>query len=165
MKDTQIDIEIIVAYACNRAIGYQGQIPWHLPKDFLYFKKTTTHHCIVMGRKTFESIGRALPNRQNIVLTRQSNYLAEGCQIASNLNEAIKKCEREKLFIIGGQQLYTQSLAFASMLHLTTVETFCQGDSFFPEIDLTKWQYVQHTHHPHDTKHNHAFTITTMKRV
>ncbi len=132
-------LAIIVAMARNRVIGNKNQLPWHLPEDLKHFKQTTMGHTIVMGRKTYESIGRPLPGRNNIVLTRNQEFQAQGVSIIHNLNEILHAkdiAENEEIFIIGGAQLYTKALPHTETLYLTLIDRDFAGDTHFPEIDL-----------------------------
>ncbi len=127
-------INIIVAYSKNRVIGKDNKLIWNLPEDLKRFKKLTTGKTVIMGRKTFESIGKALPNRENIVITRNEYYIAEGCKIALSLDEAISLSTNE-IFIIGGSQIYNKALDFANRIYATVIDQEFDGDSFFPYID------------------------------
>lgn len=127
-------ISLIVAMGKNRAIGLNNKMPWHLPADLKYFKKVTTGHTIVMGRKTFESIGRPLPNRTNVILTRDTSFVAEGCQIIHTVDEAVQLGEKEDIFVIGGAELYHQLLPYADLLYVTQIHESFEADTFFPEI-------------------------------
>ncbi|MEK7617825.1 MAG: dihydrofolate reductase [Patescibacteria group bacterium] len=130
-------ISLIVAIAKNRAIGKDNKLLWYLPEDLKRFKKLTTGHAIIMGRKTFESIGKPLPNRTNIIVTRDPVYKAEGCFVAHSVEEAIYKAqsfEKNEIFIIGGGQIFEQALGLADKLYVTIVEKeYHDADSFFPE--------------------------------
>jgi dihydrofolate reductase len=128
-----ITFKAIAAMSLNRVIGGQGQIPWHLPEDFRWFKQTTMGHTLVMGRKTFESIGKALPGRETLVLTR-GDFTAPGARTISDLSE-IKSAESKTYFVCGGAQIYEQFLPICSELLLTTVNRVVQGDAFFPPFE------------------------------
>ncbi|EKD58542.1 MAG: hypothetical protein ACD_56C00106G0008 [uncultured bacterium] len=134
-------ISIICAIAENRAIGKNNQLLWHIPEDFKHFKNITSGHVIIMGKKTFESIGKPLPNRTNIVVTRDKNFSAEGIIVANSVEEAINKAkeiEKEEIFIIGGGQIYQQAMNMADKLYLTVVEGIFDADTFFPEYSEFK---------------------------
>lgn len=155
-------IVIIAAAAENNALGLNNDLLWHLPDDFKRFKELTTGHYIVMGRKTFESFPKPLPNRTHVIITRQKKYRAEGCLIAPNLEEALQLCSgQEKVFIIGGGEIYQQSLQIADVIELTRVHHTFEADTFFPEIDPKIWQLTSATYHPEDEKHRYAFTFQT----
>lgn len=133
---TKPRISIIVAHSRNMAIGKANSLVWRLPDDLKRFKKLTTGHPIIMGRKTYQSIGRALPDRTNIVVTRDKNLEIPGCIVVHSLVEAIekaKKIDREEIFVIGGAEIYKEALPLADMLHVTKVDMDVEGDAFFPE--------------------------------
>jgi dihydrofolate reductase len=128
-------ISLIVAMAANRVIGRTGQLPWHLPGDLARFKRITMGYPLIMGRKTFESIGRALPGRRTIVLSRQADYRAAGCRVVNGLDEALKLVwDDDEVFICGGEEVYRQALPLAQRIYLTELDRAVAGDSFFPEI-------------------------------
>lgn len=157
-------ISLIAAMDKNRLIGAGGKIPWHLPLDFAYFKETTMGKPIIMGRTTFESIGRPLPGRKNIVLTR-GEFAHEGVEVAHSFGEACEKAEeREEVFVIGGAQVYAQALPFADRLYITFVEGEFSGDTFFPEVDWSLWKEVKSEHRGADEKNQHAMTFTVFER-
>ncbi len=131
-------ISIIAAMSLNRAIGYQGKIPWHIPGEQQRFKQITWGHSLIMGRKTYESIGKPLPGRSNIVITRQSNYEASGCIVVNSLEAALKNCpsNETEAFIIRGEQIFRSALPLAKRIYLTTIQKEIQGDAFFPEFSF-----------------------------
>ena len=134
-------ISLIVAHDNNRVIGYENAMPWHLPGDLQYFKQVTMGKPIIMGRKTFESIGRPLPGRSNIVITRNENYAAEGIETVSSLDAALALVEGvEEVMIIGGEQIFTQSLPIADRLYITLIDYEFTGDTYFPAYD--EWKLV-----------------------
>lgn len=137
-------ISIIAAVASNYAIGKNNDLLWSLPADLAHFKKHTTGCPIIMGRKTFESIGRPLPNRRNIIVSRQEDYQVAGCEVYPSLEEALRVASldlttHDELFIIGGGQLYREAMPLAQMLYITWVHTEPDADTFFPEIDSSVW--------------------------
>ena len=138
-------ISLIVAMASNRVIGLNNQMPWHLSADLKKFKKITMGSPILMGRKTYESIGRPLPGRTNIIVSRNLDYQQEGCLVFNDLNMAIKKaCERAKeIFVIGGSDLYETMLPIADAIYLTVINREFHGDAFFPDIDLNFWSEIE----------------------
>lgn len=156
-------LTIIAAASENNALGKDNQLVWHLPDDFKRFKTITSGHYIVMGRKTFESFPRPLPNRTHIIITRQEEYIVpEGCLVASSLTNAIALCpENEEIFIIGGGEIYNQSIKLADKIDLTRVHTEIEADTFFPEIDNTEWELVFEEFHSEDEKHDYNFTFLT----
>lgn len=136
-------ISIVVAASDNRVIGIENKLPWHLPADLKFFKNLTTGHTILMGRKTFESIGKALPNRRNLVITRDRYFVAEGCELFHSLEEAIDACVEGETFIIGGDSIYQQALSISNKIYLTRVHTHIEnGQAFFPELDATVWSLI-----------------------
>lgn len=138
-------ISLIVAMASNRVIGLNNQMPWHLSADLKKFKKITMGSPILMGRKTYESIGRPLPGRTNIILSRNLKYQQDGCLVFNDLKTALKKsCERaEEVFVIGGSDLYEAMLPVADAIYLTVIHKEFLGDAFFPDIDLKYWSEVE----------------------
>ncbi|WP_066081473.1 dihydrofolate reductase [Bergeriella denitrificans] len=142
-------ITLIAAYAAERCIGSQNTIPWHIPEDFAFFKAYTLGKPVVMGRKTWESLPRKpLPGRRNIVISRNPDYVAEGAETVSGLNEALALCrDAEEIIIMGGAQIYAQALPLATDLRLTEIELSVAGDAFFPELDAAQWQPVSRETH------------------
>jgi dihydrofolate reductase len=131
-----MEVILIAAMTSSRVIGYQNAIPWHIPSELNFFKKTTWGHPLIMGRKTHESIGRPLPGRRNIVLSRQVGYRAAGCEHAPDLHSALQRCQGDdKVFIIGGESIFTDALPMADTLLLTIIDQEFQGDTYFPAFD------------------------------
>jgi dihydrofolate reductase len=163
-------ISIIVAAAENNVIGRQGQLPWHLPADLQHFKKLTLGHPIVMGRRTFESIGRALPGRTNIVVTGQPNWPApDGVLLAHSLPEALalaaEQLGGEEVCIIGGGEIYREALPAVDVVHLTEVHTTVpDGDTFFPTLSPTAWREETRQRHTPDAKNDLAYSFVTLRR-
>jgi dihydrofolate reductase len=131
-----VKISIIAAVAANRVIGRQGKIPWKIPGEQKLFKKITFGHAVIMGRRTYESIGRPLPGRLNIIVTRNRNYLAAGCSVVHDLPGALNSCpqDEDEAFICGGGQLYHEALPLADRIYLTVIQKEIPGDTYFPEI-------------------------------
>lgn len=156
-------LTIIAAASENNALGKDNQLLWHLPEDFKRFKTLTSGHYIIMGRKTFESFPKPLPNRTHIIITRQPNYQApEGCIVVSSLEKAMELCPaNEEAFVIGGGEIYKQALDVVDKIDVTRVHTTIDADTFFPEIDTTKWKLVFEEFHPKDEKHAFDFTFLT----
>jgi dihydrofolate reductase len=158
-------ISLIVAMDENRAIGMQNRIPWYLPDDLKRFKTLTMGHHIIMGRKTFESIGQPLAGRTMVVITRQQDYQSDNCLVVHSLNEAINlvmdRGETEA-FIIGGGEIFKQSLDLAERIYLTIVHTTVQATTFFPEFDQNMWTEIECSHHHADLKHRFPFTFKTL---
>jgi len=148
-------IYLVAAVASNGVIGRNGQLPWHLPEDLRLFKRLTLGHPVIMGRRTWESLGRALPERDNIVVTRTPGYEAPGAAVASSLEAALALCAGESVvFVIGGQQLFADSLPIAAGLVLTEIHRDYEGDSWFPQYDRSRWRETQRERHmaPDGTK-------------
>ena len=153
-------ITLIAAVAENNALGKDNQLLWHLPDDFKRFKNVTSGHYIIMGRKTFESFPKPLPNRTHIIITRQKKYPSENCIVVDSLQKAIAICPpTEELFIIGGGEIYNQSIEIADKLDITRVHNIFDADTFFPEIDLNKWKLTSAEFHSKDEKHQFDFTF------
>ena len=166
-----VELAIIVAAADNGVIGCNGALPWHLPEDLRYFKRVTLGKPIVMGRKTFESIGRPLPGRTNIVITRNADYRAEGVRVVTSLDEALQLAEDvaavdavDELMVIGGAQIYTEALLRADRLYYTAVHCSVDGDAFLPEIDWTLWRETSREAHRAVTPDAFDYTFLTYER-
>ena len=155
-------LTMIAAAAENNALGKDGDLVWHLPDDFKRFKKLTTGHHIIMGRKTFESFPKPLPNRTHIVITRNRDYTKEGCIVVHNLEDALKIAEEDSQpFIIGGGEIYKLALNASEKIELTRVHDTFEADAFFPEIDLSKWELINEEFHEKDERHSVSFTYLT----
>ena len=159
-------LTIIAAVSENNALGKDNQLLWHLPEDFKRFKTLTSGHYIIMGRKTFESFPKPLPNRTHIIITRQNDYQApEGCIVVSSLEKAMELCPaNEEAFVIGGGEIYQQALDIVDKIDVTRVHTTIDADTFFPEIDTNIWKLVFEEFHPKDEKHAFDFTFLTYVR-
>ncbi|TAH02231.1 MAG: dihydrofolate reductase [Sphingobacteriales bacterium] len=159
-------ITIIVATDQHNGIGANNQLLWHLPADLKFFKQTTTGHTIIMGRKTYDSIGKPLPNRQSMVITKQPNLKIEGVQVFNAMADALAACDVEKeVFIIGGAEIYKLALPLANKIYLTKVEGIFNADVFFPEILTSEWKETEHTFYPKDEKNAFDFTLITLVRI
>lgn len=142
------NISLIVAVSSNHVIGKDNTLPWHLPEDLKRFRALTTGHHIIMGRKTYESLGRLLPDRTTVIVTRNRNFQVEGAVVVHSLTQAIEACASDsEAFIIGGAELYQQGLKYAQKLYLTQVEAVVDGDAFFPPIDMQIWQEIARESH------------------
>ncbi|MEQ8904273.1 dihydrofolate reductase [Ekhidna sp.] len=156
-------ISMIAAMGSNRVIGKDNDIPWHLPDDFKYFKNTTKGHHVIMGRKNWESLPpsfQPLPDRPNIVITRQKNYKAEGGEVVSSLEAAIDTARQKnepEAFIIGGGEIYRMGLEIADRIYLTEINGEFDGPVTFPEFDQSIWKEESREHHPADDRHKYAF--------
>ncbi|PQJ79457.1 dihydrofolate reductase [Polaribacter porphyrae] len=161
-------ITIIAAIAKNNALGKNNDLIWHLPADLKRFKKVTTGHHILMGRKTFESIGKPLPNRTTIIITRNKDYFKDGCLIAYSLEEALDFAkEDEKIFVIGGEQIYKYALEndLADRLEITHVHHEFEADAFFPNIDTNIWQEVAREDFKADEKNKFNYSFVSYKKT
>ncbi len=160
-------ISLIVAAAENNAIGKDNQLLWHLPNDLKFFKNTTWGMPVIMGRKTFEAVNKPLPGRFNIVITRQADWKGEGTISATDLNEALQKAKEtncNEIFVIGGGEIYKQSIEIADKIYITRVHATLDGDTFFPAIDETKWQQTSLQEFAADEKHKYAYSFQTWVR-
>jgi dihydrofolate reductase len=160
-------ISCIVATAHENVIGKNNQIPWYLPADLKYFKKVTTGHHIIMGRNCFESIGRPLPNRTNIIITRDAFFMSSNCLIARSIKEALEiamENSEEEAFIIGGGQIYEQSQGLWDKLYLTEVDVKVDGDVFFPAIDPNEWTMMSEECHQKDEKNEFDYCFRLYDR-
>ncbi len=160
-----MNISIIVAASANRVIGAGGELPWHLPDDFRYFKQITMGKPIVMGRRTWESIGRPLPGRKNIVMTRRVGYEAEGASVVDSPEAAVAAAGDEgEIMIIGGGEIYRRFLPLTATVYLTHVEAEIDGDTHFPALPEREWQLVSSEAHPADDRHAYAFEFRVYAR-
>lgn len=158
-------ITIIAAIAKKNAIGNNNQLIWHLPADLKRFKKVTSNHHVIMGRKTFESLGKPLPNRTNIIITRNSNFKAAGCIIVNSLQHAIEVSkEDENPFILGGAEIYMQAIEIADKLDLTFVHHQFDADAFFPKIDTSVWKEIYKEDFKADKKNKYDYSFVTYIR-
>ena len=156
------DLILIAAAGEANELGRDGDLPWHLPDDFRHFKQSTTGHPMIMGRKTFETFPKPLPNRRHIIITRDRNYRVShpDCQVVHSLSEAlIAVSGAEKAFIIGGGEIYKQALPHATAVELTRVHGRFEADTYFPELDPAHWQLVWSEYHPKDERHDFDFTF------
>ena len=159
-------ISIIVAASANNVIGRQGDLPWRLSDDLKRFKAITMGKPIVMGRKTWESIGRPLPGRQNIVITRQRGFAAEGCDVVTSLDEAIAEAgDAEEIVVIGGSQIYALALPLAQRLYLTRVHADVEGDATFPAVDATRWYLIADEAREADDRNEYDFSFRVYEKV
>jgi len=159
-------ISMIVAMADNGAIGKDNELLWHLPKDFQHFKAVTMGKPILMGRKTYESIGRPLPGRKNIVITRDERFDAEGVTVVHSISSALEEAkEFDDVMVIGGASFYEQMLPRVDTLYVTVVRQHFDADAFFPEINAAEWQIVEQVNHEPDEKHAYPFSFITYQRV
>lgn len=159
-------ISLIVAVSANHVIGSRGALPWRLSDDLRRFKEVTMGKPIVMGRKTWDSIGRPLPGRQNIVITRQRDFEAEGCEVVGSVAEAMTAAgDAAEVMVIGGSQVYALFMPVADEMYLTRVHAEVEGDAFFPVVHETEWQLIDEENHCADDRNEHAFSFQRFERV
>lgn len=157
-------ISLIAAMDKNRLIGRENGLPWHLPADFAHFKKVTMGKPVVMGRKTYESIGKALPGRLNIVISR-GGFKVGDAVVVSDIEQALDAAGNvEEVMIIGGASFYKQMIDRADRMYLTRVDAECEGDAWFPKFDENQWQVLERENHPADDKNNYSFDLITYQR-
>lgn len=165
-------LSMIAALGSNRVIGINGEMPWHIPADLQYFKAQTIGKPVVMGRKTYQAIGRPLPGRPNIIVTTDAEFLAAGTTVVTNLNEALTVAEAiaveigaEEVMVLGGGQIYEQMLSKADRLYLTEIDLAPAGDAFFPDLHAVgEWKELSRKHHPADADHP-AFDFVIYERM
>ncbi len=158
-------ISLIVAMSANRVIGNAGKIPWKLPADMRRFRLVTMGKPVIMGRKTFESIGSALPGRLNIVMTRDESFRAEGCRIVTSRDDAlIAVGDAQEVMVIGGEGIYREFLPFAQRIYLTIIDTEIEGDAFFPVTNDVEWREIVHEEHKPDEKNKYCYTFITLEK-
>jgi dihydrofolate reductase len=156
---------LVVAMAHNRVIGIDNALPWRLPAELAHFKRVTMGHPIIMGRKTYESIGKPLPGRMNIVVSRNSGFVAPGCTVVDSLEKAYAAAEgADEVSIIGGTSLFEAALQTADCIYLTEIEADVEGDTWFPEFDRSHWREKEIERHPVDERHAFAFRILQLER-
>ncbi len=164
-------ISMIAAMTQNRVIGRHNDLPWSLPDDFAFFKKTTMGHCVIMGRKNFDSLPpkfKPLPSRANMVVTRNESFNHPGVEVFHSLGEALKKAKsigEQEAFIIGGGEIYKLGLALADTIYLTEIVAEIPGDTFFPEFDKNTWRECSRVHHPADERHLYAFDFVIYEKL
>ncbi len=158
-------ITIIAAAGENNELGKNNDLVWHLPDDFKRFKALTTGHFIIMGRKTFESFPKPLPNRTHVVITRNSNYQKDGAVVVHSMEAALKKAKEDSQpFVIGGGEIYSMGLEVADKIELTRVHGTFDADTYFPDIPMKDWELTKEDYHPADERHAYAFTYQTWVR-
>jgi dihydrofolate reductase len=155
-------ISMIACMARNRVIGKDNQMPWHLPEDLKFFKRTTLGYPVVMGRSTYESIGQALPGRENIILTRDRRFTADQCRVVHSVEDVLQL--KKDLFIIGGAATYEQFMPYADRLYITIIDQDFEGDTFFPYIDPEEWQLVEQVPGSKNEKNPYDYTFNTFER-
>ena len=157
----------IVAASENNVIGSQNELPWHLPNDFKYFKNKTWGMPVIMGRKTYESLKKSLPGRINVVITRDTNFYPDNAFVTGNIDAAIEKAKEsdaKEIFIIGGGEIFKQTIDLVSRIYITRVHTTVEGDTFYPEIDTVKWTKVSSRSFQADKKNDHPYTFEVWEK-
>lgn len=163
-------VSIIAAMGRNRGLGFGNKLPWHLPDDLKRFKEFTRGHAVIMGRRTFESIGRPLPDRKNIIVSRDGGYAAPGCEVVASIEEAFKAADGDtaggdgEVFVIGGAQIYALALPYAAKMYLTFVDAEVPADAFFPAFDEAAWTVTASESHAADGKHPYPFVFKVFER-
>ncbi|GAA4088231.1 dihydrofolate reductase [Mucilaginibacter panaciglaebae] len=158
-------VSIVVAIAENHAIGKDNKLLWHLPKDLNHFKETTSGGTVIMGRKTYDSVGKPLPNRRNIVITRQQIEIA-GCEVVNSLQAALDLCRsQDEVFIVGGAEIYKQAMPLTDRIYLTIVHENFEGDTYFPEIKSDMWKETGRADHEPDERNLFPFSFITLERA
>lgn len=162
MNDARITM--VVAMTRNRVIGRDKGMPWHLPADLRHFRRVTLGHSVIMGRRTFESIGRALPKRRNIIVTRDRDFAAPECACAPSPEDAIALAGDGEIMVIGGGRLYAAMLARCTRIHLTLIDTELEGDTYFPDLPENEWKEVSREDHAADADNAHAYSFRVLER-
>lgn len=167
MTNEPKNISIAVAVGENYAIGKNNELLWHMPADLKFFKQTTSGHTVIMGRKTFDSVGKPLPNRRNVVITRDTELKIEGAEVVNSLDKALEitKTEEKPVFIVGGAEIYRQALPRTDKLYLTTIHHHFDADTFFPEIDRNEWKVISTETHKADEKNKYDYTFEVLERI
>ena len=161
-----MQLVLIAAMAKNRVIGKEGKMPWHLPADFAYFKRMTANYPMIMGRKTFESLPGVLPGRRHLVVTRQTNWVQSGCETFSSIDSALAAVANEPVvMVIGGMQIYEQTLPIADRVLLTEIDYPFDGDRYFPELPESEWGEESRELHSKDEKNKYDYAFVSWKRV
>lgn len=157
-------VTIVVAISQNHVIGKDNKLLWHLPNDLKHFKNITTGHTVIMGRKTYDSVGKPLPKRRNIIVTRQAITI-EGCEVVNAIESALALCVGEdEVFIVGGAEIYKLAMQLTNRIYLTIIHQSFEGDTFFPEIDESEWKPVYREDHQPDEKNNLAYSFITYEK-
>ncbi len=161
-----MQLALVAAMDKTRVIGVKNQLPWQMPADLAHFKQLTLNKPVVMGRKTFDSIGRPLPQRRNVIITRQQNYQQAGCEVVHSLDEAMQLLQdNEEVMLIGGGELFAQALPHANTLYLTIIDTCVEGDTFFPHWNENEWQQITSTLRHKDEKNPFDCRFITLQRI
>ena len=162
-----MSVSIIAAVSKNGYIGKNNQLLWHIPLDFKRFKEVTVGHSVFMGRKTFLSIGKPLPNRRNIVVTRDATFLSDGVEVCHSIEDAIMLLEKDgkEIFCLGGADIYAQTISRANKLYITHVDVSIEGDTRFPDIDMSMWKKTKSEHHTKDETESYGIEFTVYEKI
>lgn len=152
-------VSLVAAMAENRVIGHDGNLPWRLPRDMRRFQRLTTGHAVIMGRKTYDSVGQPLPNRRNLVVTRNPDYRPPGVQVFPNLDDALLAADAGEVFVAGGAEIYRLALPRAVRLYLTVVHAVVDGDTYFPPFAMDDWRLEEDLRYPSDERHRFAHSF------
>ena len=159
------NVSLIVAVSENGIIGDKNQLPWHISADLKRFRQLTTGHHLILGRKTFESIGRLLPDRTTVIITRNSEFYFTGAKIANSLEQAVEQTgDDPQPFIAGGAEIYRQAIALVDTIHLTRVHCEIEGDTYFPDVDWSDWKQLESERHPADKKNQFDYSFELYRR-
>ncbi|MDR4888608.1 dihydrofolate reductase [Fredinandcohnia sp. QZ13] len=160
-------ISLLLAMDKNQLIGKDNDLPWRLPADLAYFKRVTMGHPIIMGRKTYDSIGRPLPGRENIIVTRDTSYKAEGCKVIHSIDEIVKMSEEteQELFVIGGAEIFKEILPYSDRLYITEIDEEFEGDTYFPAFDKAEWQVISKEKGIKDEKNPYEYTFLVYEKI
>ena len=159
-------LSLVCAMSQNRVIGFHNKLPWHLPADLRHFKELTLHKPVIMGRKTYDSIGKALPNRRNIIITRNQNLVIPNCEITHSLHDALCLTQNDtEVMIIGGENIFAQAMPLANRMYLTIIKQDFEGDAFFPQWPEEKWQLVETIDHVPDNINPFYYSFLTLIRM
>ncbi|RFB16869.1 dihydrofolate reductase [Bacillus sp. HNG] len=160
-------ISLLLAMDKNQLIGKDNDLPWRLPADLAYFKRVTMGHPIIMGRKTYDSIGRPLPGRENIIVTRDTSYKAEGCKVIHSIDEIVKMSEEteQELFVIGGAEIFKEILPYSDRLYITVIDEEFEGDTYFPAFDKAEWQVISKEKGIKDEKNPYEYTFLVYEKI
>ena len=159
-----LNITFVVAHAHNRVIGKRRGMPWHLSTDLRRFRRITTGRAVVMGRRTFETLARPLPERRNIILSRNPAFAAPGCEVAHDLDDLSALLGGEECMVVGGAEVYRRCLPLCRRIHLTLVQADCDGDVFFPKLDASEWQWDKTGGHPADERNDYGMEFWELER-
>jgi len=158
-------VSIVVAISENNAIGKDNKLLWYLPRDLKHFKEITSGHTVIMGRKTYDSVGKPLPNRRNIIITRQQIEIA-GCEVVNSIDDALALCKDEaEVFIVGGAEIYKQAMHLTDRIYLTVVHEVFEADTYFPEIKVDIWKETERQDHEPDEKNALPYSFITLERA